>query len=175
MKSIFGALTGVLLVLFFVAGAMFDEFIHKIKASENPASVQTSAIKEDAVEVSANIEANVKITPSLFVAHPSFYASDELKNKPELTSEDKAAINATFARITELAAKSGICTGGAYQVYPVRSKDDATKQWLAASLECKITREKLNDYSNLMNEIEKTLASDKFVRADLAAFEQSVS
>lgn len=125
--------TGFAVLIVFVLGALFDQFIKITKNSD------------DELNLNQYIQVSINATPDLYRSNPSFYAND-------LSEYDKPAVNAVFSAILALVKTSEICSGGSYQT--TMSGGEKNELRLHSRLKCEFSADKTNAYNELINGID---------------------
>lgn len=125
--------TGFAVLVVFVLGALFDQFI---KITKN---------NDDELNINQYIQVSINATPDLYRSNPSFYAND-------LSEYDKPAVNTAFSAILALVKTSEICSGGSYQT--TMSGGEKNELRLNSRLKCEFSADKMSAYNELINGID---------------------
>lgn len=154
---------GILCLLLFVAGVIFNEdFLNK-------------NVKESGLKLSRDIEANAKLKPNRFVANINFWANQNLSTKLNLNQEEKEAIADTFKQIAEHSKKEGFCSGGSFSLNPNFSYQEGVQipkgTRLDASLKCEFDAENLNVFNTLLTDINAIVDKSEFVAVSTPSLE----
>lgn len=127
--------TGFAVLLVFVLGALFDQFIKLTKNSD------------DDLNINQYVQVSISAKPDIYRSNPSFYATD-------LSEYDKPAINTAFSAILALVKTNDICTGGSYYT-SLAGNQNSQKQELRlnSKLRCEFNAGKMDAYNELINGI----------------------
>ena len=145
--------SGFAVLLIFVLGALFDQFINLAKSSGGE------------IAINEYVQASISSKPDLYSSNPSFYATN-------LSDEDKGAVNTAFAAILELVKASEHCSGGSYQT--TMTGGDNPRLRLSSRLKCEFDANKLQAYNKLINSIDEVIKNSP-VKMHLSAIIPSFS
>lgn len=158
-----GLVVGILCLLLFVAGVIFNEdFLNKNG-------------KESGLKLSRDIEASVKLKPEHFVANINFWANQNLSTKLNLSQEEKEAVADTFKQIVERSKKENFCSGGSFSLNPNFSYQEGKQTpkgiRLDANLKCEFDTENLNVFNTLLSDINAIVNKSEFVAVSTPSLE----
>ncbi|TQR32337.1 hypothetical protein DMB92_04340 [Campylobacter sp. MIT 99-7217] len=158
---------GILCLIAFLGGLVFTEFVFK----KSP--------RDDRLVVNEVIESSLNITPSNFTSNVEFSASAFLSTKENLSGSEKAEITKAFNAILDRASKDKICRGGSYSVEPTFSYKDGISipkgQRFSAYLNCTISKEQLQIYNTLLNDMDKIATQSNYITMSIPALKASFS
>lgn len=134
-----------------------------------------SELNREGFTFTQELSAANKLTPDTFTSNPRFWANRNLSTKAVLTSDEKAAIAATFNAILARVAQDKICRGGSYTIEPTFSYKDGVEmpkgQRVEASLSCKIKANELEIYNKLIADVDKIASKSGFIMMSMPALQ----
>lgn len=131
--------SGIMFYMLFLQGdALFSHFI------------------KESVAVETYVEVQVNVMPDSYIAFPKIKESENLAEKMNLSSEEKAVIDVAFQKVSEKFEQSELCKGGSYTLEPSYSYKDGAKtfigQRLSADFSCTFKKEEFEKYATMIKE-----------------------
>lgn len=108
-----------------------------------------------------------KLIPNQYRSTPTLRASEYLRNKPELSSQEKGQITQTINKILERAKQESFCKGGSYSLEPLYEFDDGRQKLIGhelnLQLSCTLKSEDISRFNVLINEMDRLASESGFL------------
>ncbi|WP_277640664.1 SIMPL domain-containing protein [Wolinella succinogenes] len=129
--------------------------------------------------LSREISLQEKVTPSRYLSNPSLRASEYLRNKPDLTSAEKAQITQALNQILDRVSKEKFCKGGSYSIDPLYEFNEGRQKLIGhqlfLNLSCTLKNEEIARFNALINDIDKMASSSGFLLFSVPSLSATLS
>ncbi|MGP1579803.1 MAG: hypothetical protein ACTTH5_02100 [Wolinella sp.] len=108
-----------------------------------------------------------KLIPNQYRSTPTLRASEYLRNKPELSSQEKGQITHTINKILERTKQESFCKGGSYSLEPLYEFHDGRQKLIGHELNlqfsCTLKSEDISRFNALINEMDHLASESGFL------------
>lgn len=142
--------------------------------------LQLMGAKEpEALSVVRDFSLNEKVMPKQYLSNPHLRASEYLRNKPELSSDEKAQITHEINQILSRVALESFCKGGSYSLDPIYEFHEGRQRLVGHQLflnfSCTLEHDEIARFNALINEMDKMASSSGFFSFSIPSLNATLS